>query len=229
MSGNSIFSGKKCAHTLKYLQKRRSCPLKLMGGKGPDKAEIETMIGAASRTPDHGRLFPWYFVVLSGDARGKAGTLLAATWKEDNPDAPAEKLQLEAGKFMRAPVVILVVSRIKRGKHPIWEQILSAGAVCQNLSLAANAMGYGANWLTEWYSYSAPFKTAMGLDEYDHIAGVIYIGDALESPEERDRPDIAEIMTFWDGTGTKLRKGEIYDKDNMDYPDLKFDIMTNKK
>lgn len=222
MNANSIFTGKKCLRTLEYIQKRRSCSLKMMGDSGPAADEIKTMIAAASRTPDHGRMFPWYFIVLTGDARKKAGDLLAEAWKADNPDAPDEKLALESEKFMRAPVIIMVVSRIKRGKHPQWEQILSAGAACQNLCLTANAMGYGTNWLTEWYSYSAPFKEAMGLDEADNIAGVIYIGEALETSEERARPEIAEITTFWDGAGTTLHKGAVYDKENMDYPTAGF-------
>ena len=224
MSANSIFTGKKCLRTLEYIQKRRSCSLKMMGENGPDKDEITTILDAAARTPDHGRMFPWYFIVLKGESREKAGQLLAEAWKADNPDAPEEKLRLESGKFMRAPTVIMVISRIKRGKHPQWEQFLSAGAVCQNLCLAANAMGYGTNWLTEWYSYSALFKAAMGLDDTDHIAGVIYIGEAKDIPEDRDRPDTSEITTFWNGADTKLRKGEIYDKENMDYPTAGFHL-----
>lgn len=213
---NSVFSGKSCKKTLAYLQKRRSCPLKMMGDQGPDKDEINDIIKAGSRVPDHGKLFPWYFIVFEGENRRKAGELLREAWLTDNPDAAPAKLDLEAGRFMRAPVVIAVVSRIKRGKHPQWEQILSSGAVCQNLCLAANAMGYGTNWLTEWYSYSDHFKKAIGLDAQDHCAGFIYIGETREEPEDRPRPDINEITSFWDGEAP-LNKGAVYDKD-MDFP-----------
>lgn len=202
MSMNSVFSGKSCKKTRTYLQQRRSCPLKMMGDQGPDKDEINSMIETASRVPDHGKLCPWHFIVFEGEARRKAGALLRKAWLADNPDAPAAKLDLEAGRFMRAPVVIAVVSRIKPSKHPQWEQILSAGAACQNLCLAANTMGYGTNWLTEWYSYSDHFKAAMGLNEQDNFAGFIYIGSVAAQPEDRPRPAINEIATFWSGSAS---------------------------
>lgn len=205
MSTNSVFSGKSCKKTRAYLQNRRSCPLKMMGDQGPDKDEINGMIEIASRVPDHGKLCPWHFIVFAGEARQQAGALLREAWLAENPDAAPAKLDLEAGRFMRAPVVIAVVSRIKRGKHPQWEQILSAGAACQNLCLAANTMGYGTNWLTEWYGYSDHFKAAMGLGAQDNFAGFIYIGSVAAQPEDRPRPDINEITTFWDGE-TPLNK-----------------------
>jgi nitroreductase len=218
MSTNLAFTGKKCSQTLEYLQKRRSCPLKMMGNIGPTKDEISNILESAARTPDHGKLFPWYFMIFQGDSRKNAGEILRKAWLADNPDTPKAKLDLEAERFMRAPLVISVISRIKRGKHPQWEQILSAGAVCQNLCLAANAMGYGTNWLTEWYSYNDIVRQELGLDQHDNIAGFIYIGKPTDTPEERPRPDIAEITTFWDALDTPLKKGEIYDKENFDYP-----------
>lgn len=217
MNTNLGFTGKKCEKVMEYLHKRRSCPLKMIIAPGPDRAETEQILSAAARTPDHGKLFPWYFMVFNGDARAQAGALLRKAWLMENPDATPAKLDLEANRFMRAPLVIAVISRIKRGKHPQWEQMLSAGAVCQNLCLAANAMGYGTNWLTEWYSYNDMFCDALGLDEHDRVAGFIYIGTKTDTPDERDRPDIHEITNFWQ-SGLKPRKGELYDRENMDYP-----------
>lgn len=228
MSTNSIFSGKPCKKTHAYLQKRRSCPLKMMGNQGPNKNEINSMIEAASRVPDHGKLCPWYFIVFTDENRQKAGALLQEAWLADNPDALPAKLELEAGRFMRAPVVIAVISRIKRGKHPQWEQILSAGAVCQNLCLAANAMGYGTNWLTEWYAYSDHFKSAMGLDAQDHFAGFVYIGNVTEQPEDRPRPDINKITTFWGGE-VPLNKGTQYDYGDQNFPRACFTFVENDK
>ena len=226
MSMNSVFSGKPSKETLEYLQKRRSCPLKMMGDKGPDEDEIGTILRIAARVPDHGKLFPWYFIVFTRENRKKAGALLREAWLTDNPDAAPAKLELEAARFMRAPVVIAVVSRIKRGKHPQWEQILSAGAVCQNLCLAANSMGYGTNWLTEWYAYSDHFKTAMGLDAQDHFAGFIYIGETREEPDDRPRPDINDITTYWDGAAPHA-KGAAYDHGDQNFPRARFAFVTN--
>lgn len=195
--------------TLDYLLRRRSVPLKELAGPGPDPAQIGTILRAASRVPDHGRLFPWHFIVFTGDARMQAGELLRRAWLIEEPDASPAKLDLEAERFLRAPTVIAVISRIREGKHPAWEQILSAGAACHSLCLAANALGFGANWLTEWYSYSAAFREALGLDGRDNVAGFIYIGTPLQTPAERDRPDTGAITTFW-APGTTLNKGESY-------------------
>jgi nitroreductase len=118
---------------------------------------------------------------------------------------------------MRAPVVIAVISRLREGKHPLWEQILSAGAACQNLCLAANALGFGTHWITEWCAYNEKFRAALGLDERDNIAGFIYIGTPEERPEERDRPDMKEIVTYWQ-PGKELNKGKNYGHPGMGLP-----------
>ncbi|HPQ51347.1 MAG TPA: nitroreductase family protein, partial [Alphaproteobacteria bacterium] len=137
----------------------------------------------------------------------------------ENPDTVPAKLDLEAERFLRAPLVIAVVSRIREGKHPQWEQFLSSGAACYNLCLAANAMGYGSNWLTEWYSYSPIFKKLMGLDQQDHFAGFIYIGTTTEQNEERERPDLKKIVTYWSKDTISLNKGEGYGILKAGFPD----------
>jgi nitroreductase len=167
-------------------------------------------------------MFPWYFIVVKDEAREKMSPLLSAAYRADeDKDAAPAKLELEGERFLRAPMAIIVVSRMREGKHPLWEQFLSAGAVCMNMSLACHALGYGVNWLSEWYSFSPTFRAGLGLDERDNIAGVMYIGNVVEQPEERDRPELAQIVTDWTGEGTKLNKGECYNKDGKALPDAK--------
>lgn len=222
----TLYCGHKSPEMADYLGRRRSCPLKNMCGPGPDHGAIESILAAAARVPDHGKMFPWHFIVFDGDARKQAGELLAAAWREENPQqAEPAKLELEAERFMRAPLVIGVISRVREGKHPLWEQILSAGAACQNLCLAANAVGFATNWLTEWYAYSPSFKSALGLDARDHVAGFIYIGTPTAQPEERDRPDVNAITTWWTA-GATLNKGETYGHPGMGLPRTGFALDT---
>lgn len=144
----------------------------------------------------------------------------------DDPEATDEKRALERGRFLRAPVVIAVISRIKEGKAPQWEQILSAGAACYNLCLAANALGFGANWVTEWVSYHPHVRTALGCDARDHIAGFIYIGTQSEKPEERERPDLKTIVNHW-LDGYVPSKGDLYGKTGMGLPKAGFTIQKS--
>lgn len=213
-----VIAAKECDRTLGYLLGRRSVPIKLIGEPGPSEDQIDTILQAAMRVPDHGRLFPWHFMVFEGDARKDIGDIIASIYEQENPGTPEAKIDLERQRFTRAPLVIGVTSRIREGKHPAWEQILSAGAACQNLCLAANASGFGANWITEWYSYSEPFKNAIGLDERDQVAGFIHIGTPSEPPAERDRPDAPKIVTKWT-KGITLNKGDDYDKTGMGLPE----------
>lgn len=203
-----------------FLSKRRSTKIAHLAEPGPTRAQVETMLTIASRVPDHGKYAPWYFIVLEGDARQKAGEHLRSAYAAENPDTPDAKLDLEAERFTRAPLVVAVVSRIKPGKHAQWEQILSAGAACMNLCLAANSMGFGANWLTEWYAYSAHFKAAMGIDTRDNVAGFIYIGTPAVANEERERPDLDKIVTYW--TGGPLKKGDEYGMPDKGLPKAGF-------
>jgi nitroreductase len=209
MKNDALAAAEPSPELLDYLLKRRSVSIKLLKEPGPDRAQIETILRAAARVPDHGRLFPWYFIVFAGEARLQAGALLKKAWLAEEPAAMPARLDLESERFLRAPAVIAVISRIREGKHPAWEQILSAGAAGQNLCLAANALGFGTCWVTEWYAYSETFRRGLGLDERDNIAGFIYIGAPSEMPAERDRPDPAQITTFWT-PGQTLNKGSGY-------------------
>lgn len=208
---------------LRYLQTRRSTSLKLMGNQRPSDDEITQILDIAARSPDHGKLAPWYFIVIKDDARAEISKLLRDAYlKDEDENASDAKLELESERFLRAPMAIIVVSRMREGKHPIWEQFLSAGAVCMNLSHACHALGYGVNWLSEWYSYSPTFREGLGLDARDNIAGVMYIGDVAEAPEERERPCLSEITTEWTSIGQPLNKGDGTHKyQGKGYPDIK--------
>ncbi len=203
----TVIAAKKSPETLEYVMKKRSVSIKNLSTPGPSRAEIDIILKAASHVPDHGKLCPWYFVVFDGEARSQAGEILEWAWRDVEPKAAPAKMALERERFMRAPVVIAVISKMRDSKHPEWEQILSAGAACQNLTLAANALGYGTNWVTEWYSYNDTFRSELGVAEGENIAGFIYIGTPSAMPEERERPDLAQIVTYWE-PGTRLKKGE---------------------
>ena len=184
---------------LKLLQTRRSLkPIELIG-PGPSPAEIETLLTIASRVPDHGKLAPWRFIVFEGEARLAAGQAIETAFRAKYPDAKPDQLDYERKRLARAPLVIAVVSRA--GPHvkiPEWEQVLSAGAAAMSLVLAAHALGYGANWITEWYAYDRAVLDALGLKDNEKVAGFIHIGTPQQAPEDRPRPVLAEIATRFD-------------------------------
>jgi nitroreductase len=154
------------------------------------------MLRAAARVPDHGKLAPWRFIVFEGPARAHFGTILAECVLADDPEASDERLRMERGRFMRAPVVVAVVSRVREGiPIPEWEQVLSAGAACQTLVLAAHAQGYVANWITEWCAYHPLVRERLGLKSGERIAGFIYVGTPTVPIEERKRPDPDSLVT----------------------------------
>jgi nitroreductase len=181
---------------LDLLKTRRSVKPMLMQGGGPSAAEIDTILGVAARTPDHGKLAPWRFIVFEGEACVRAGALIAQVFSADNPGADAGTVAFEARRLARAPLVIGVVSSARaHAKIPEWEQVLSAGAVCMNLIIAANALGYGTNWLTEWYGYDRRVLDGLGLAPHERMAGFIHIGKSDVPPEERERPALADIVS----------------------------------
>ena len=203
---------------ISFLNVRRSSSVKSLTGPAPSSAQIEQILTAASRVPDHNKLAPWWFVTFEGDARKEFGEkVLRKAYLLEEPEAAPAKLDLEAERFLRAPLVIAVISRIKEGKAPQWEQILSAGAAAYNLCLAANALGFGTNWLTEWPAFNADVRAALGCDERDNIAGFIYIGTASEKSEERERPALADIVSSWND-GYVPNKGDRYGREGMGLP-----------
>lgn len=182
--------------TLDLLLHRRSGSAKTMTEPGPSAEELRTILAAGARVPDHGKLAPWRFIVFEGDRRARMGELLVKALLANEPDANDVRQEIERTRFLRAPVVIGVVSHVKEGiPIPVWEQQLSAGACCYNLCLAATAMGYVANWITEWCAYDARVKEGLGLAENESIAGFIYIGKAAAPLEERLRPDLDSLIS----------------------------------
>jgi nitroreductase len=181
---------------LELLTTRRSLkPVELVA-PGPSPAEVDTLLTVASRVPDHGKLTPWRFIVFEGEARLKAGAAIETAFRAKYPDAKPEQIEYEQKRLARAPLVIAVVSKAApHVKIPEWEQVLSAGAAAMSLVLAAHALGYGANWITEWYAYDRRVLDALGLAENERIAGFIHIGKAAHPPEDRPRPALNEIAT----------------------------------
>lgn len=182
--------------TLDLLRTRRSVAPALLGGPGPDEAELTALLTIAARVPDHGRLAPWRFIVIEGEARRRIGDVIAGAYAADNPGCPAERIENERARLAHAPVVVAIVSRAApHAKIPEWEQILSAGAVAMNLVVAANAMGYATSWLTEWFGFDRRVLDGLGLDARERLAGFVHIGRAQQAPVDRVRPDLASLVT----------------------------------
>jgi nitroreductase len=182
--------------TIDFLKTRRSVKPREMDGPGPSPAELDTILTIGARVPDHGKLAPWRFIVFEGDARARAGEVIAAALARNKPDASAADLEAAKSALTEAPLVIGVVSTIKpHPKVPPWEQELSAGASCMNIVSAATALGYGANWLTGWFAFDRHVLEGLGLAAHEKIAGFIHIGKPTRPNEDRPRPDLAEIVT----------------------------------
>lgn len=178
---------------------RRSVKPAMLAAPGPSKAELTTILTAAVRVPDHKKLIPWRFIVFEGEARAAFGEALARVCRAEEQQAPtAGRLDAERARLLRAPTVIAVISRITpHPAAPEWEQILSCGAACFNLCLAANALGFGTCWITEWYSYSKGVHATLELADHERVAGFIYIGTAHQRQDERERPPLAAIVSRW--------------------------------
>lgn len=184
--------------TLELLATRRSVSTKDMIEPGPTAEQVKTILAAGHRVPDHGKLGPWRFIVFTGDAREQFSQRLAAIFAEENPDCREKKMNQQAELLMRAPVVIAVISTAdEHAKIREWEQVLSAGAACQNMLVAATAMGFGAQWLTEWYSYNDKVKQLLEMEPHHQVAGFLYFGSYQNKPEERKRPDLEERVRYW--------------------------------
>lgn len=196
---NDVLSVPKPSHDmLSRMAKRRSTRAIDMSGPGPSAEQLEVLVKIGARVPDHGKLCPWRFIVFEGDARSRFGEMLEKFARADMPEAGEERFVLERRRFERAPVVVGVISRVTvPHKIPEWEQIMSAGAVCQNLLLAADAMGFGAQWLTEWYAFDARVRAAIGLHDNERVAGFIYVGTQAVSAVERPRKALE--VTRWPG------------------------------
>ncbi|GAA0869458.1 nitroreductase [Brevundimonas basaltis] len=173
---------------------RRSAPAQALTGPGPSPAEIERILHLGARTPDHGKLFPWRFVVMGPESRAAlAEALLPHAARQTDP----VKARNVLAKLTAPPLTILVVSTpIEGHKVPVWEQQLSAGAVCMNLEHAAHALGYSASWITDWYSYDPQALDLVGVKAGEQVAGFIHVGTLAEPALERPRPDMAAKVDY---------------------------------
>lgn len=180
-----------------YLETRRSIPAYQMREPGPKQAELEDILRLASRVPDHGKLAPWRFVVYRGAERVRIGEELLALRLAVEPGLSPELIEVERTRFTRAPVVVAVISKAaSHVKIPEWEQVMSAGALCLNMLFAANALGYVANWLTEWFAFDDRAFPLLGVKPGEKVAGFIHIGSTDFPVVERPRPDLSETVTW---------------------------------
>ncbi len=185
------------------LLNRRSVSPRMMSGPGPADAEIDLMLKAGARAADHGRLRPWRFVVIRGEARAKLGDVFAKARTLRDPGANAAEIEKERGKPMRAPVVLAVGARVIRDHATVRtiDQTLAAGAAAQNILLAAFALGYGAMWLTGTNCYDPVVKAALGFDEDHDVVGYLYIGTVAEIPAPLPVEDLHDLKVEWHGPG----------------------------
>jgi nitroreductase len=195
--GAALPTPEPCDTVLAFLANRRSASAGALRAPGPSRDQLTDLLRLAARVPDHGKLAPWRFIVLEGEPKAAFETRLDHL-AETGPDADKAKGALF--KFRAPPTAVVVVSGYIPGKIPEWEQRLSAGAVCISLVNAAQAMGFGANWITDWYAFDERVWDELGLRPSEKVAGFVYLGTASEAPLERVRPDIAAITQWWTPT-----------------------------
>ena len=181
---------------IELLKVRRSVKPREMTAPGPSASELETILTIAARVPDHGKLTPWRFIVFEGDARLRAGEIIAKVFAQKNPQAAPSDIEAEKKRLTDAPLVIAVVSFTRpHPKVPAWEQELSAGASAMNIVTAATALGYGACWLTGWFAFDRDVLDGFGLKADEKLAGFVHIGTPSKPSEDRPRPALSEIVT----------------------------------
>ncbi len=191
-------------NAIEFLLSRKSPPISELAEPGPNDDEIDTLIRIASRVPDHGRLAPWRFILYRGDVRNRIGEMLAKRAEEREGELPEARIEQEKTRFSRAPLVIGVINCPRDNpKIPQWEMFLSGGAAAMNLTLGAHAMGYGANWITNWYSDDEEGRRILGLAPHERVIGFVHIGTFTGEKQERPRPDpdtiVSDYVGPWEG------------------------------
>lgn len=183
---------------LQFLDSRLSVPSKQLAEPGPDDATLLRMLQAAVRVPDHGKLVPFRLLRIQGQARHALGEALAARTLQRDPQAPTAAIEKDRARFSHAPLIITVIARITPDhKVPEQEQLLSAGCVCFALLQSAQALGFGAQWLTGWAAYDEAIGRTLGLGENEKVVGFIHIGTPKLNVPERERPDAAALLSDW--------------------------------
>jgi nitroreductase len=183
---------------LDFLNARLSVPSRQLGEPGPSQAQIDALVAAALRVPDHGKLTPWRLLLIRGEARARLGAALAAIHLAHEPQAPAAVIDKDRERYNFAPLIIAVIARVdEHPKIPAQEQILSAGYVAYNLLLGAQALGFGAQLLTGWAAYDGDAAKLLGLAANERVVGFVHIGTAREPTPERVRPQPASLTRDW--------------------------------
>ncbi|MET1410945.1 nitroreductase [Roseibium sp. HPY-6] len=186
---------------LDFLRKRRSHPAVTMSEPSPNEDQINDFLTIAARVPDHGKLAPWRFILFRREHGEAIGKRLAEIYERKNGPLDKDQREKELTRFLRAPLIIGVVSTAREHpKIPVWEQQLSAGAVCMNLVSAAAAGGFASQWLTEWYSFDEEAASWLGAAENEQFAGFIQIGTPTQAPVERPRPELSALVHEWSNT-----------------------------
>ena len=187
------------SNLINFLKTRRSTTAKTMIASHINESDLNDILACGIRVPDHGALNPWSLTVIKDNARSRIGEeILAPEYILNNPKATEEEIDFEKNRFLRASAVIAVLFKpVSHPKIPSWEMELSSGAVCSNILVAAQSLGYAAQWLTEWYSYNdRMIKVVGGKPGIDKLAGFIYIGDKEKEPVERRRPKIENVINY---------------------------------
>ena len=182
-----------------FYLKRRSVLARKMQNYPIKDDDLQTIINAGIRVPDHGALNPWKIKVIQNEKlKAIDENIILAEFKRENPDASNESLEIESKRLQRASVVLAVLSTpVEHPKIPKWEMVLSSGAVCMNLLSCAQSLGYAAQWLTEWYAYNKKMLEYLeGRQGIDQISGFIYIGHKIDEPNERRRPDPQKVISY---------------------------------
>ncbi len=185
---------------LDFLERRLSVPSRQLAEPGPDAAQTESLLSAAIRVPDHGRLTPFRLLVVRGAARARLGAGIATIHAHNDPGVAAAALTKDRERFNAAPLVVVVIARTTAGhKVPLQEQLLSAGCVAYNLLLGAQALGFGAQWLTGWSAYDADVARLLGLAGNESVVGFVHIGSIREAATEHARAPLADVLGEWNG------------------------------
>jgi nitroreductase len=184
---------------LEFMQTRRSVPAKTMGGPGPSNSQIRQMAEIAARVPDHGKIAPWRFIEYSNSAKTRLDGLILKRAIEKQPDLDGEMKAVEQSRMTRSPTVIGLISSPKEHpKVPVWEQELSCGAAGMNWLIAANALGFDAQWLSEWIAFDEVLAPHFGVKNNERLAGFIHIGTRTMPKTERDRPKLEDVFVLLD-------------------------------
>lgn len=181
-----------------YLLTRRSVGIAFLREPGPTAEELQDILTIGVRVPDHGKITPWRLVVIEGEARVQAGEKLAEIARSNNPELDDASLEIERQRFLPAPLTIGVISSPKEHpKVPELEQLLSAGNVAFNLLHAAYALGFAASWVTRWYAFDAEAAAMLGARDGERFVGFVHIGTPTAVIEDRPRPALADIVSYW--------------------------------